>query len=189
MTPSQRHRPLSELELAALGFLWRRGPCTAYRVRLGFQDSPSSHWSGSSGALYPLLRRLERRGLVESTSGTTGARARKMLAVTADGRAALREWLGRGVDLDAASTVYDALRTRMFFLDLLPRSARLDFARSALRACEQHVAAIERDLEQRKASGDRFGVLGARGAWHTARARLVWLREIEVALADESFGP
>jgi DNA-binding PadR family transcriptional regulator len=185
MTPDQSHRSLSELELAALGYLWRDGPCTAYRVRRGFEESPSSHWSGSSGAIYPLLRRLEERGFVRSKSGATGARPRKTVSVTPDGRDVLRKWLESVIDLDVASSIHDALRTRMFFLDLLPPAARLDVVRSAIRACEEHTVAIEQDLEDRETSGDRFGVLAARGAWHAARARLVWLGEIEADPAAE----
>ena len=109
-----------------------------------------------------------------------------MLAVTPRGRSALREWLESGVDLDVAASVHDALRTRIFFLDLLRPAAQLDFVRSALRACEEHAAAIESDVEARESSGDRFGLLGARGAWHTSRARLAWLREIEAELTGDT---
>ncbi len=181
--PSQRS--LSELELAALGYLWRHGPCTAYRVRQGFLESPSSHWSGSSGAIYPLLKRLEQGGLVKGARETTGSRARSMLSVTESGREQLREWLAEGVDPSVAASVHDAVRTRIFFLELLPEADRRDFVRSAIESCEEHAAAIREDMERREAAGDRFGLLAARGAAATARARLAWLHEIAVVLADE----
>ena len=109
-----------------------------------------------------------------------------MLSVTGEGRATLRTWLVSQVDLEAASSIHDSVRTRVFFLDLLPPAARLDVIQGALRASEEHIEAIERDLEERRASGDHFGQLGAQGAWHAARARVLWLQEIEEELAAET---
>jgi hypothetical protein len=56
----------SELEGVVLGHLWKRGPCTTYSIRKELLQSPSSHWSASAGAIYPLLARFEERGLVRS---------------------------------------------------------------------------------------------------------------------------
>ena len=55
---------LTDLEQAALGVVWRDGPCTPYQVRKQFLDSPTPSWSGSAGTIYPLMRRLEDMGLV-----------------------------------------------------------------------------------------------------------------------------
>ena len=109
-----------------------------------------------------------------------------MLSVTESGRERLREWLAEGVDPSVAAAVHDAIRTRIFFLELLPEADRRDFIRSAIESCEDHAAAIQEDMERREAAGDRFGLLAARGAAATARARLAWLREIEAVLADEA---
>src|SRR5262245_13459166 len=48
-------RNLTELEGTALGVIWAGQPCTPYRVRRVFLDSPSPSWSGSAGAIYPLI--------------------------------------------------------------------------------------------------------------------------------------
>lgn len=43
----------------------------------------------SAGTLYPLLHRLEKRGLVESTSERVGRRSRRLYEITPEGRTAL----------------------------------------------------------------------------------------------------
>ena len=45
-------RALSRMELTVLGLVSRGEPCTAYWIRRQFQGSPSSHFSGSAGALH-----------------------------------------------------------------------------------------------------------------------------------------
>ena len=67
-------RELSELEYVVLGVVRQEAPCTPYVIRQVFAHSPSSYWSGSAGAIYPLVRRLERRGLLESTERRRGSR-------------------------------------------------------------------------------------------------------------------
>src|SRR5690242_14236558 len=86
-------RPLSDLEGCVLGCLWKHGASTPYAVRRMFLDSPSSHWSGSAGAVYPLLERLERGGLVASRHAPRGARDGWTYSLTAAGRRRLRAWL------------------------------------------------------------------------------------------------
>ncbi|HZE88705.1 MAG TPA: PadR family transcriptional regulator, partial [Verrucomicrobiae bacterium] len=65
---------LSELEGATLGVVWSEQPCTPYAIRRVFQTSPSPFWSGSAGAIYPLVERLETRGLVRAEATMTGRR-------------------------------------------------------------------------------------------------------------------
>ena len=60
-------RTTSELEGAVLGVIWQEGPCTAYTIRKQFVASPSPQWSGSAGAIYPLVRRLEKKRLLALT--------------------------------------------------------------------------------------------------------------------------
>jgi DNA-binding PadR family transcriptional regulator len=179
---------LSELEGAALGYVWEKGPCTAHAVRTSFQKSPSSFWSGSAGAIYPLLRRLEEGGLVEAREEPRGSRKRRLLTATPRGRRALRSWLAEGLDATAAAGVFDAVRTRVFFLQALPTDRRRAFARRALKELEGHLRSVERDLQEARDSGDRYRVLGALGAWHTARARIAWMREVERELNESPEG-
>jgi DNA-binding PadR family transcriptional regulator len=109
---------LTDLEGATLGFIVRAGTCTAYAVRDGFRTSPSEFWSGSAGAVYPLIARLEKRGFLAAKADRKDGRMRRYLSATPAGEAALAAWL---VDAErAAGLGFDPLRIRLFFADLIP---------------------------------------------------------------------
>ncbi len=57
---------MTELESTVLGVVWLRGPCTAYVIRQEFLASSSSYWTASTGAIYPVLRRLEGAGMIRA---------------------------------------------------------------------------------------------------------------------------
>jgi DNA-binding PadR family transcriptional regulator len=109
---------LTELEGAVLATIKRSGALTAYAVKEVFARSPSHFWSGSAGAVYPLLKRLEARGLVDSKDVSQTRRPKREFAVSAKGDFALLTWL---TDVERAINVgYDPLRTRLQFSDLVP---------------------------------------------------------------------
>lgn len=125
MSRPAESRPLTELEGAALGVVARDGPCTAYSVKEVFRASPSDFWSGSAGSIYPLMKRLEDRGLLISESSSTGRRGSQLYRVTRGGRAAFRRWL---TDVERATAIgFDPLRTRMVFLSALSPGALAAF--------------------------------------------------------------
>ena len=121
------HRALTELEGAVLGVVVRDGPCTPYAVKELFRASPSEFWSGSAGAIYPLMKRLEQRGLVASEGGSTGRRGHRTYRVTQGGRRAFVRWM---TDAERAAAIgFDPLRTRLVFLDHLSERSRAEFRR------------------------------------------------------------
>jgi DNA-binding PadR family transcriptional regulator len=77
-------------------------PSSGYDLKRIFAATPMGIYQPSSGALYPALRRLELRGLVQAQapSGQNGqsARHRRVYEPTQTGRAANRSWLGTPVE-------------------------------------------------------------------------------------------
>jgi DNA-binding PadR family transcriptional regulator len=71
---SKKAIALTELEGSVLGMIGVKGPCTPYALRREFLDSPSQYWSASSGAVYPLVLRLEERGLIRLKGKTADGR-------------------------------------------------------------------------------------------------------------------
>jgi DNA-binding PadR family transcriptional regulator len=125
-----------------LGLFWQFGPASAYDVRRIMLDSPSTQWSASTGAIYPLVRKLERTGLIRSKSERAGRRERKAYAVTPAGVRVLRAWVGPPVSREAVSVSYDPLRTRARFLGVLLAGQRrvwIDGAQAALDEVEARV--------------------------------------------------
>ena len=85
--------PLTTLEYALLGLVGL-APLSGYDAHKLFTTTPLAHFSGSPGAIYPALRRLERRGLLRAElDRPTEARPRRVFFLTGQGEAALTAWL------------------------------------------------------------------------------------------------
>jgi DNA-binding PadR family transcriptional regulator len=181
-------RRLTELEGAVLGVIAQSSPCTPYRVRRVFLDSPSPYWSGSAGAIYPLLRRLEKRGLLTSRRRPTGRRAALAYALTASGTRAFREWLQPPWSAVVTGVPADPLRTRVSFLGLLPRRARARFFRSAIEGMDPSLREHESPQGPVGRAADRFEKAVARGALAMLRARKRWLDGTARALVEDDAG-
>jgi len=182
---SRRHvggAALTELEGAVLGVLHVRAPCTAYAVRREFLVSPSPFWSGSAGAIYPLLERLERRGLVRSRPQATGRRRSRAYEATAPGLAVFRRWLRPPFAEVAVGVPPDPLRTRIEFLGVLTAAQRARFLSEADARVARNLREVERDVSRHRKAGDLYALLAARGSLRSLRARLAWLAEVARAL-------
>jgi DNA-binding PadR family transcriptional regulator len=85
------------LEYALLGLI-SLAPMSGYDVHRAFDTTPLAHFSSSLGAIYPALRRLERRGLLKARlDRATEANPRRVFSITAAGEAALQAWVRRPV--------------------------------------------------------------------------------------------
>lgn len=191
MAPTGRKKTdRSELESFVLGLIWQLGPCSPYSLRRHMAQSPSTQWSGSAGAIYPLVARLEKQGLLASESGTTGRRERREYRITSAGKRALRAWIGPPLADAAISVSYDPLRSRARFLGLLTKDERrawIDGAKRALDEVASRVDAWDREFA-RAASGqaDPFAAcLTASGRIDVA-GRRKWL--MHVARASDAAG-
>src|SRR6476620_1047814 len=100
---------LTELEQCVLGVIWRDGPVTAYEIAALFSRSLSPYWSGSAGAIYPVVQRLRKRGFVRGVRRAWNGTQKTGLSVTEGGLATLREWLTPPIPLAAAAPSYDPI--------------------------------------------------------------------------------
>src|SRR5271170_2548708 len=75
---------------ALLGMLTME-PMSGYKLKQRIQCTIGNFWSESYGQIYPALKRLEKKGLVQARA--EGKRARKVYSITGAGRAHLRVWL------------------------------------------------------------------------------------------------
>jgi DNA-binding PadR family transcriptional regulator len=166
----------SELEGFVLGLIWQLGPCSPYELRRHMQESPSTQWSASAGAIYPLLRRLERSALVGSRAERTGKRERREYRITPRGLRALREWVGPPLAPEAVTVAHDPLRSRARFLKALTpreRQAWIAAAREALDEVERRVRAWSRE----RAGDEAAGIMTLSGELDV-RSRREWLRAL-----------
>jgi DNA-binding PadR family transcriptional regulator len=169
---------LTDLERCVVGVVWRDGPVTAYEIAALFSKSLSPYWSGSAGAIYPLVARLRRRGLIAGQQRPWNGTKKTVLTVTAKGTESLREWLTPPISHASAGPSFDSIRTRLFFLGVLPRERQLAIVDDALRATRQHIAEFERRRREDEAAGNVSEVLGGMGVIFEYRARLRWLAAV-----------
>lgn len=165
-------QPLTELECHALAHLDRSGPMSGYRLRCLFASSPTDTIAASAGGIYPLLRRLERRGLLAAQPASDG-RGTRLLTCTAAGRAAVRRWLR---DPRPASVLAeDGLRSRTYFIDRLEPRQRIDWLRQSLARCRSKLEAVREFQHQHPATtGASWAQRHAEGM---LQARIDWLED------------
>jgi len=174
-------RNLSELEGATLGLLCLHAPCTPYKVRQLFIQSPSAYWSGSAGAIYPLFNRMEKRNFITCKQERAGRRA-KSYRLTDAGIAALKKWVVDSGSAEVAGLPMDPLRTRGRFLDILSVAQRKEFLRKAKAELKMQLKIITKNYHDRRKTGDTFAYLTSHGSMLMAEARVKWMREVEKAL-------
>lgn len=158
---------LTNLEGAALAEIASVGSATSYAVAQAFARSPSEYWSGSAGAVYPLIKRLAARGLLEPSAAAAGKRQRLDYQITAAGRVALEAWL-----LDAQSAAgmgFDPLRTRLGHLHLVSPEQRRVFL--------DQVRTLSEEFAQRPAFEGEPVMVQIHQSWLKARA--MWLAMLD----------
>lgn len=116
---------LTELEGAVLAIIAERGPMTAYALKEVFRNSPSSFWSGSAGAVYPLVKRLEERGYLTSEETSASRRPKREFGISLAGRTVMLAWIANVEQ--ATNPGYDPLRTRAQFSHMLEPEQRDEF--------------------------------------------------------------
>jgi DNA-binding PadR family transcriptional regulator len=173
---------LSDLEMAILGIVWKRAPCTSYVVAKEFFTSPSSHWRGSVGAVYPAIARLRRLGLLKQHRVTLRGRICSRSTLTPKGLKTLRQWLSPPLPSSAAAITFDPIRTRAFFLGVLTKEQQRAFLREAERQMMAQVPVLEAEVARYQHSGDWFSEQAQRGALHVMTGRLAWIQEFKAAL-------
>ena len=176
-------RKLSRLEFAVLGLISRGAPCTAYWIRRQFLGSLSSYFSGSAGAVYPVVHRLEAQSLVRAQAAKSGKRQSLQYRITQRGQAVLRDWLLPPLPAEDAAFSMDPVRTRVYYLGCLTPTERRRFVEEALDQARARVDAIESESEAARAGNDVFDHLGGLGVLYEARARVAWLEELQRELS------
>ena len=175
---------LSDLEFCVLGIVWKKGPCTAYTVRKEFVTSPSSHWSGSAGSIYPLMRRLDEKGLLRSSAGRKGRRPHLAYRITRTGLATLRRWLSPPLPGGSAAITFSPLRTRMHFLKALTPRKRIAFLEDALAGLGREIGVVEEICDRYLEEGDLFSHLASIHGLLALRSQVEWIGIVRKRLAE-----
>jgi DNA-binding PadR family transcriptional regulator len=169
--------PTAKITLAFLRF----GPRSGYDIKRSVEISTRFFWGASFGQIYPELRRLEEKGLVEVES--EGSRGRKVYRLKPAGERAVDEWLR---EEESVFQYRDEGLLRLFFSDLIDPEAALDNVRRMREWREESVAFFRAQIQPVAQEDVDFGyrfplrTLEFGIAWLEAQA--AWLKELESEL-------
>jgi DNA-binding PadR family transcriptional regulator len=131
---------LNATEFAILGLL-AEGPLSGYDIKKEVEERLSHFWSQSYGHIYPMLRRLDERGLVAmSVERQEGRPDRKVYAITDDGRRALEDWFA---EPPAPSLPRNELLLRIFMGRHAPAEHLLRDVRESRERAERTLAMLQ----------------------------------------------
>jgi DNA-binding PadR family transcriptional regulator len=179
-------RQLTEFEQVLLSMV-AAAPSTGYDLKQAFATTPLGVYQPSSGALYPALRRLERRGLLRSELGQASDQARRRFVyhTTEAGLAAHAVWVRRPVN--AATISHDLPLHLMRFVameTLLPRAEVLAFLADVRDALAAFLDGLERYTSAAD-FGDRHSPLALDHGVSAFAASLAWAKRTINTLSRE----
>jgi DNA-binding PadR family transcriptional regulator len=120
---------LSPTAYVILGMVSRE-PRSGYEIKATVDNTTRFFWAASYGQIYPELKRLSAAGLVEGVDAPRGDRKRTVYAITADGKAELKEWLRKPPE---TAEMREEGLLKLFFSGVLPAAE----AAETLRAMRQ----------------------------------------------------
>ncbi len=133
---------------AMLGLLHQQ-PQSGYDLRKVFETTPMGHYSGSPGAIYPALRRLQERGLiVGEVDRSKTLRPREIFHPTDAGTHEFLSWLARDVCPDDVIWHIDELMLRFAFHSFLENDeATRVFLSDFLEAVKGYLKELQGELK------------------------------------------
>ncbi len=179
---------LTSFEHALLGMIFTQ-PASGYDLKRRFATSPMGVYQPSSGALYPALQRLERRGLLRSDTlqPTAGGRPRRVYQLTAAGREAHLAWIHEPV---RPETVSQDLATHMLrfamMTDVLPRQDVVGFLTNLRAALAGFVTTLERVSASPELGENLAARLAVQHGLAVYRASVTWAEQAITALSHHT---
>lgn len=162
----------------------RIGARSGYAIKRAADASTRFFWPTSLAQVYPMLARLESAGLLGRSEESHGARTRFSYALSAEGEAALLEWL-RSPE-EAPIQIRDEGLLRLFFADALPTADQIALVRrlrqSAEAAAEEVAGQVAPYSEVLEQSGLRFPALAAHLGAESHEHAAGWLARLEAEL-------
>ena len=179
-------RQLTAFEHILLGLICM-APSSGYDLKRIFAATPMGVYQPSSGALYPALRRLELRALVQaqgpSGPGGRSARHRRVYEPTQAGRAAHATWLHTPAEPGTVGRDLGLHLMRFVMMEhVFPREDVVTFLQSLADA----LAVFTAGLEQARAAadpGDRHPRLALDHGLAVYRASHRWANDAIAALS------
>jgi DNA-binding PadR family transcriptional regulator len=184
--PTPRSR-LTSFEHVLLGMIFIQ-PSAGYDLKRRFATTAMGVYQPSSGALYPALDRLERRGLLRSEAPrpAEGGRPRRVYDLTEDGRRAHLDWVREPVVPETAPQDLGMHLLRFVMMaNVLPEEEVIAFLASLRAALAGFVASLEQSAGTADVAGNPYAALAVEHGLAVHRASLAWAEQAITRLAAE----
>ncbi len=155
---------------------------TGYQVMRQFQASSSSYFSGSAGAIYPLLKRLDKMGLIEDSGEKLNSKTKARYQITPLGEEKLRDWVRAPIPVEDVSYAVDFLRSRVFNMKMLTTDEIHEFVKDARAKLRVQVRLHKAKVSEYTAAGEPVVAMGYQSLVMVDEARLKWLDLVEKKL-------
>ena len=167
---------MSHLENALLGLVAMR-PMSGYDLMQLFETTAMGQFSSSPGAIYPALKRLERRGLLTSELEQPGAaRPRRVYEISASGELHLDAWLRQEVTPDTLGRDPAGPILRYSLSEgRLGEVETKSFLHSFRRSATMHADALRETANELTAAGAERAVHAVEHGIAAADATLNWI--------------
>lgn len=177
------HR-LNDHEGIFLSLVRRLQPTTAYQVAKVYEQSPVTNYKTHKGKIYPIIARLEARGLLEKRQVAGDGRGTEAISCTAAGEEALREWVMRS---DPGHLLTDdPLRMKVQTFDVLSNHERLTWIANTRDLLRRKLAEVE---EYGRSVDLPFKDFVHDNAVRSIRTRIDWLDSLTASLAGPPAKP
>ena len=130
-------------------------PKSGYDIKAIVDHSTRFFWAASYGQIYPELKRLAERGLIEPDAEPEGGRRRTIYRITDAGRETFTAWIR---DPELTHEMRDEGLLKVFFAGMLEREDAIAVLEAARERYAEKRARLE-EIEPLAASADRFGPL------------------------------
>ena len=169
---------VSLLGYALLGLLHQR-PSSGYALRKVFATTPMGTFSDSPGAIYPALGRLEREGLVRGrVESSAGLRQKQTFRLTAQGLAALQEWLERPLTRADVVRGMDDVMLRLAFMDeVMGPAASIRLLQSLARELADYLPTLHAYLNAHRREMPLSGRLALESGIRAYEDQSRWVRD------------
>lgn len=130
-------------------------PRSGYDIKAMVDKSTRFFWAASYGQIYPELKRLAERGLIEGADESQGERPRTVYSVTDAGREALGSWLASD---EQVHELRDEALLKLFFSGHASHAELVSVLQTKR---EEHLDTLERfrEIEPHAAASEDFGPL------------------------------
>jgi PadR family transcriptional regulator AphA len=167
---------LTGFEQVLLGMISLQ-PSTGYDLKRRFATTSLGVYQPSSGALYPALERLERRGLLASQAQPQGGhgRPRRSYQLTDEGRQAHLDWVRQPVEPETVAQDLGLHLLRFVMMSqVLPQETVVEFLTSLRAALVELVGSLEQQADAIDAAANPYPALAVEHGLAVHRASLAW---------------